>query len=329
MIELQGERLHIRFPDTHPEAHCSIGFQQTLRIPDDNREHFLPPGLGYFPLKHVDDYAARLPAAWQKRGGVFLPMYQAEAMWIHFKSSYPFAIKIAAGKINAVTGEGWTNALTASPQDYAVIPDQPWLDGFSVGKGQIRQFVAMPLGKGYTAEEQLTGAAEHGGLQILAIPMKREVFERERLSRDRFEGGLHSGFREPEACKSMGLAPGGLMRQEIYEDRYGIDAWDTSAISRCFVSILNSTQYLAVTGNRPPTLPPTAKQYTDAGLPWFEYYAADLQALDGANQLAGLDSVATKGIKQGETPLPENEPVSTSNVKKISPTSNEVREGSF
>ena len=127
----------------------------------------------------------------------------------------------------------------------------------------------------------------------------------------------------------MGLAPGGLMRQEIYEDRYGIDAWDTTAISRCFVSILNSTQYLAVTGNRPPTLPPTAKQYTAAGLPWFEYYAADLQALDGANQLAGLDSVATKGIKQGEAPLPENEPVSTSNVKKISPTSNEVREGSF
>ncbi len=28
----------------------------------------------------------------------------------------------------------------------------------------IRQFVAMPLGEGYTAEEQLTGEAQHGGL---------------------------------------------------------------------------------------------------------------------------------------------------------------------
>ena len=28
------------------------------------------------------------------------------------------------------------------------------------------------------------------------------------------------------------------MRQEIYEDKYGFDAWDTSTRSRCFVHIL-------------------------------------------------------------------------------------------
>ena len=39
------------------------------------------------------------------------------------------------------------------------------LDGYCVGKGISRQFVAMPLGEGYTAKEQLSGAAEHGGLQ--------------------------------------------------------------------------------------------------------------------------------------------------------------------
>ena len=33
----------------------------------------------------------------------------------------------------------------------------------------IRQFVAMPLGAGYTAEEQITGEAEHGGLQIVVV----------------------------------------------------------------------------------------------------------------------------------------------------------------
>ena len=59
-----------------------------------------------------------------------------------------------------------------------MIPKQPWLDGFCVEKGIIRQFVAMPLGEGYTAEEQITGEAEHGGLQIEIFPMKREVFER-------------------------------------------------------------------------------------------------------------------------------------------------------
>ena len=51
----------------------------------------------------------------------------------------------------------------------------------------------------------------------------------------------------------MGLAPGGLMHQEIYEDDYGFDAWDTDHPSRCFVHILNSVQYQSVTGKKPPT----------------------------------------------------------------------------
>ena len=32
------------------------------------------------------------------------------------------------------------------------------------------QFVAMPLGRGYTIEEQLTGQAKHGGIQIDVFP---------------------------------------------------------------------------------------------------------------------------------------------------------------
>jgi hypothetical protein len=104
MIELRQDALEFRFPEVHEEARCRIDFQRTLRIPDVNRSYPLPPGLGRFPLAHVDDFADRLPAAWKTHGGVFLPMYQAEAMWLHFGGGYPCAIKIAAGKINAVTG---------------------------------------------------------------------------------------------------------------------------------------------------------------------------------------------------------------------------------
>ena len=63
-------------------------------------------------------------------------------------------------KINAVSGEAWTAELHSEPQDYVVVPGQPWLDGFSVGAGLIRQFVALPLGAGYSVEEQLTGRAD-------------------------------------------------------------------------------------------------------------------------------------------------------------------------
>ena len=309
MISLENETLTLRFPDVHARAACEISFMRTLRIPDDNREYPLPPGLGRFPLRHVDDHADRLPAAWKTHGGVFLPMHQSEAMWIGFyRADYPMALKVAAGKIDAVTGEAWSRELSADPQNYLVVPSQPWLDGFCVAKGTIRQFVAMPLGKGFTAEEQLTGKAEHGGLQIIAYPMKASVYKE--LFEERVGDVRLAAMEVAESAapiQEMGLAPGGLMRQKIYEDSYGIDAWDTSASSRCYIHLLNSAQYFSVTGGQAPTMPPTAKDYSDAGLPWFEHYGGDKAVLDGARKLAGLHSVAAKSWQQGP-PLTGNEP---------------------
>ena len=309
----------------HKDAECRISFQRTLRIPDDNRDYSLPPGLGEFPLNLVDDYGDSVPGAWNTRGGVFLPMYQAEAMWLNFSGSYPMAVKVAAGKINAVTGEGWENELSGEPQDYVVVPDQPWLDGFSVMKGMIRQFVAMPLGEGYTAEEQLTGEAEHGGLQIVVYPIKASYYEVEEEVDMPIAYAPLRAFSEP--VEEMGLAPGGLMRQEIYGDEYGFEAWETSVRSRCFVHILNSVQFFDVTGAKPPSKPPTAIEYTEAGLPWFDYYGGDLKALEGAQKLAGLDSVAAKKLKKGEGILGDNEPVEPKVVKTLG--KGKVREGEF
>ena len=160
MIELYNDTLSFSFPKVHPRARFSINFQRTLRIPDDGKNYSLPPGLGRFPMKHVDDYGKTVPPLWTEHGGVMLPMYQSEALWLNFNSdyisehdtSYPFAIKVATGKINAVTGDDWSDRLQRKPQDYMVSSKQPWLDGYCVEKGFIRQFVAMPLGSGYSAE---------------------------------------------------------------------------------------------------------------------------------------------------------------------------------
>ena len=65
MIELQNNQLTFRFPKVHKKAVCQIDFQRTLQIPDDNREYPLPPGLGRFPVEHVDDFADSLPDSWQ------------------------------------------------------------------------------------------------------------------------------------------------------------------------------------------------------------------------------------------------------------------------
>ena len=314
MIALEGDRLEFRFPEVHEEAACWMAFQRTLRIPDDGKDYPLPPGLGNFPLRHLDDYARQLPRDWLMRGGVIMPMHQAEAMWINFRGDYPCAVKVATGKVCAVTGDEWMNHLNGNPQDYMVIPEQPWLDGYCVEKGVIRQFVAMPLGEGYSVEEQITGAAEHGGVQIAVYPMKKERYEQMREEQIELQAQRLTENYDMALPGPMGLAPGGRMKQEIYDDPYGLDAWDQRHSSRCFVTIANSTVWTATTGEAPPTEPPTAVEYTRAGLPWFDYYGGDAEAVEGAKKFKGIVSVAAMGKVKGETPLPENESVEVGRI---------------
>jgi hypothetical protein len=342
MIELIGNTLRFSFPDIHPDAALSIDFQRTLRIPDDGNTYPLPPGLGTFPLKHVDDHP--VPPDWTKHGGVMLPMYQSEALWLNFRpgyisdrrTSYPFAVKVAAGKIDALTGKLWQDTLEKDPQDYMVSTEQPWLDGYCVEKDMIRQFVAMPLGSGYSAEEQITGQATHGGLQIMVYPMKPDIFEKrfpkiERMEDDiRFQTIMCSEecYSMSEPCCDMALAPGGKMHQKIYEDPFDFSDWDQTTGSRCFVHIANSLMWRAITGQTPPTVPFTAREYTEHHLPWFEYYHDHSASIPGAAILKNLKSVIQKAREKEENPLPENQTVTPGNIKQILPC-NRVREGEF
>jgi hypothetical protein len=263
-----------------------------------------------------------VPEQWLKRGGVIMPMHQAEAMWIRFSAGhwrgegeYPFAIKIATGKVNAVSGEPWTAHLNRDPQDYVVIPKQPWLDGYCVEKGTIRQFVAMPLGQGYSVEEQLTGEPEWGGVQVLGYPMKSERYDE--LCGDRRSMRFLVAESVERRSPDMGLAPGGRMKQEVYDDPYRLEDWDQRHFSRCFVTIANSITWHAITGERPPMRPPTAADYARAGLPWFDYYDADAKALEGSGQLVKTKSIAEMAKDKGEEPLPENVSAEVAHIVRL------------
>jgi hypothetical protein len=79
----------------------TLTFQRTLRIPDDGRSYPLPPGLGTLSHPHAcDDYKRpRARRRGAKSSGVFIPMYQREAMWISFQAALaPRAVKMAAGR---------------------------------------------------------------------------------------------------------------------------------------------------------------------------------------------------------------------------------------
>ena len=175
-LDTSKTRLDFDFTSIHPEARFNMIFQQTLRIPDDAATYALPPSLGNFPLRKVGEFP-KVPEAWKKRGGIMMPVHSAEAMWMSFgRQSYPFAVKVSAGKRSAVTGAEWTDGLSKS--DYLVCPPQPWLDGFCTEEGKIRQFVAAALGAGLSVEKQLSGEETHGGIQIEVFPMKRSEYEK-------------------------------------------------------------------------------------------------------------------------------------------------------
>ena len=105
-------------------------------------------------------------------------------MWIRFRSQDQFAIRIFVGGINAISGESMVEteqtkthkadlyAERKCVQDYVVTPSQLWLDGIASTDRCVRQFVAAPMGSGYSVEAQITGQDLLGGLQIEVVPKK-------------------------------------------------------------------------------------------------------------------------------------------------------------
>jgi hypothetical protein len=284
----------------------AVSFQRTLRVPDDGSTYPLPPGLGSFPVHRVEDYAERVPEAWRKHGGVFIPMYQREALWLVFSGAdwKPNAVKVAVGKINAISGGAWNPALRDDPQDYIVCPDQPWLDGINAGEGFVRQFVATPLGAGYTVEGQLTGKETFGGIQILVYEPKPGRFPDAPPPPPEFEADLpiDAEALQPEA---MGIAAGGKLKQKIYPDPYGVDTWDPANRGSVFVHILNTEQYRDVTGLEPPATPVSAQLYTAFGLPWFDLYDEGEGDVRAPEALADVKSIGEIDVELGGDAAPE------------------------
>jgi hypothetical protein len=138
--------------------------------------------------------------------------------------------------------------------------------------------------------------------------MRPEIYEKEIKSKRLRDHELRCDFAAIcEPAPTMGLAPGGQMRQQIYLDHFGFEAWDRSHSSRCFVHLCNSLVWQSITGQLPPYPPPTAKSYSKAGLPWFDHYRDDVEAAPGSSTLAELKSVSQTSQTKLDHAVPENE----------------------
>lgn len=267
-----------------------VSFQRTLRLPETGL-HALPPGLGRFRLRRVADYPDTAPADWLERGGVMLPVYQREAMWLSFVSSEPAALQVAIGKICAISGTARREKLRHEPQNYVALPRQPWLDGINSGDGTIRQFVAVALGSGATVEGQLSGEEIHGGMQLRAVGLSDAALQSWRAEQHRASGRRMSAVAAAPVSAAMGLGAGGRMRQEIYADQRQLADYDEDRSWRVFVHLCSAEQWTTITGELPPPTPIDRETYVKFGLPWFDYYDADADDLAASQALEQVKTV--------------------------------------
>ncbi|MFJ3230853.1 hypothetical protein [Streptomyces sp. NPDC086787] len=296
----------------------AVRFVRTLRLPETGT-HPLPPGLGEFPVRRVADFPDTVPEQWRARGGVMLPVYLREAMWLSFAgTTEPAALQVGVGKVCAVSGKPWSDRLSRTPQNYVVLPRQPWLDGINSGSGTVRQFVAVPLGLGATVEGQVTGEEVWGGIQLQSFPLREGPLakwrEQERLRRERtrsmhtFGGyGAPAPMAAPAApgaapapsgaasarprAAAMGLGVGGSMRQEVYRDDRKPKDWAERPAGRVFVHLVTPPEWRRITGEAPPPSPVDRAAYTRAGLPWYDYYDQDGEDLAPTDPLDAVKPV--------------------------------------
>ena len=103
---------------------------------------------------------------------------------------------------------------------------------------------------------------------------------------------------------AMGLAAGGRMKQEIYEDVRDPADYLSPIGNRCFVHLCSAAQWELITGQAPPYTPPTADAYSRHGLPWFDYYDEKQFALEGTPKLQDIKSIRQFQVETGKNPLP-------------------------
>lgn len=100
----------------------------------------------------------------------------------------------------------------------------------------------------------------------------------------------------------MGLAAGGKIEQVVNIDYNDATKWFKGLTLSIPVHILNSAAFRRVTGTEPPACPLSAREYADAGLPFFDMFE-EPSGVSGNNAFDAVKSVneveQDRGIASG------------------------------
>jgi hypothetical protein len=148
MLELKNNTLSFHFRDP-PEARVSVVFNRLSRIPDDAD---LPASsrTRVFPRQACNDYrdksqpngaARRRHVAHVAVRAMCCSSFRTRRTAICTLGRLPSKSRLASDLRDR---KPWSKLLREG--DYCIVPEQPWLGGYVVENGVIRQFVAAPLG---------------------------------------------------------------------------------------------------------------------------------------------------------------------------------------
>lgn len=273
MVELwNSAEIYCTFPHEDGSAELTVSLLRTSRLAKDQKTGPITChdwlGVNVVPLEKVEDYADKLPPEWVEHKGFLMPIYEDEALWLQLKSlfPYPFAVRIAAGNICAVSGLPWSRTVqqgvrreldgqTVVLQNYVVVPGQGWIDGFreNAETKTVRQFVAPPLAKDRTMRSEHFGKSESSDLQIEIFPLRERVWEkmmaeqRKIWLKERRLGGskLVSNLLYEQRSDAR-------LSEEIHQDTRPLTDYDLEDSVNVFVHLLTPDDWNSVTGQHVP-----------------------------------------------------------------------------
>jgi hypothetical protein len=287
-------------------GNLNVVVHRTVRVPEGRTPANLPPSLGKANFYRVDKYRETCPSTFED-DGVFVGLYDKEAIWLAFSASAPVAVAIGAGGTNAITGTPLELCLKEG--SYLAVPPQPWLDGWKGEDGTIYQFVSarFEAGKGNTVAEQLIGEeSKSGGIGLAVFDSKEPVVAKQRpVEVGNYEmtgsepaltfGGATKGMSSGSVrgmssapVKEMGLGKGGAIAQKIYPDPYGIDVWQNEPSATMAIYLVDAVSFSEITGEELSPAPQSSDNYKGN---YFHLEDKEEVDLPGTEVFAGLNSV--------------------------------------
>lgn len=273
------------FPDFHPEANLEIGFQRNFRIQNDRNDFEELPGMGWFPIEYAGDHLDHIPENWSKND-IVIPMYQSEALSIHFHSQfiedrnteYPFAVQLTINRVDAISGDNYKDSLINQPKNFFIVTDINRIDG-TYENDSFQQFVAIP--NSYNNNQFLKNISYYT-LEINIFPLIKDKFDNNYPCANRKlddvseeECTLHVLEEALQLLEDndIDISSNEILEEEnLEEDIFNISEWNMENSKKLIVHIINSYGWKQISKKDLLHAPLKSNHYQYFGLSWQNIY---------------------------------------------------------